>query len=352
MANDDKVYEAFHGSMGENFSNKVKNRINWIIENVGDKSNIIDAGCSQGITSFLLGEMGKNVLGIDIQPESIAFANNLLNTKYYEISRNVSFLCMPFENYISQNKAECIIATEVLEHLPNANIFLQKINTNLSDEGRLIITVPFGVNNHPDHYSSFYMLSIFDLINQYFDVCKLEYMDNWIGIVAYKKGKSKDTFKINADSIQKEEKEFLKMNTHLVNTIEDLKKRNTTINEKYKTSCKNYDKVNEWHKSSVSKVKDLSQVNEDLKNMKNALQIELNQSNQMIKDYYLETDKQVEFLRQLQAHIKKLESKNTYLSEENNAYRKKLSKITDTWYGKIAIKAYKVLAKIKRNLKR
>lgn len=48
--------------------------------------------------------------------------------------------------------------------------------------------------------------------------------------------------------------------------------------------------------------------------------------------------------------ISKLRTQVGYLQRENAQYRQKLAKITDTWYGRLAIKGYHLLQKIKRSL--
>ncbi len=135
----------------------------------------------------------------------------------------------------------------------------------------------------------------------------------------------------------------------------------------------NYCTAKEWHQTSLLKnqklleekeknselilqlkqqIEDQKQQIEDQKN--NLLELE-NQKIEAINhiaEVFNNYDNQILLLKNAQKHIKKLEAKNAYLCSENESYRKKLAKITDTWYGNLAVKAYKLLQKIKRKLRR
>ncbi len=338
MANNDKIYEAYHGSMGAKFQEITRNRIAWIVDNAIDKKDIIDIGCSQGITTFLLAEEGKNVLGIDIQPEAIEYAENLLNTEYSHLSQNIEFICSDFEKYEAVKKYDCIIATEVIEHLKNPNSFVKKMNTTLNENGKIIISVPFGVNNHPDHFTTFYLTSLYEMISEYFDILSLDYHGHWIGLIASHKGSVKNPYTINNEQIKALEEAFLVKNTELVEQVESQKQYIETVSQKYNSALENYDTVKSWHTASQEKNKVLTE--------------KLNESNNYILQVHDELDEQIAYMNELKLFIKKLEAKNSYLRTENDNYHRKLSRITDTWYGKFAIKCYKFLLKVKRKLKR
>ena len=76
----DRITEAYYNEMGDSFARKVRERIHWVCENAKGEE-ILDIGCSQGITSILLGREGKKVLGIDLLEESIQYANKSLATE-------------------------------------------------------------------------------------------------------------------------------------------------------------------------------------------------------------------------------------------------------------------------------
>ena len=63
--------------------------------------NILDIGCSQGITSITLGKIGKTVLGIDISEKAITDAKRQLNKENKSVKQKVKFLCTDFFTYSS-----------------------------------------------------------------------------------------------------------------------------------------------------------------------------------------------------------------------------------------------------------
>ena len=49
--------------------------------------------------------------------------------------------------------------------------------------------------------------------------------------------------------------------------------------------------------------------------------------------------------------VLRLQTQNSYLKRENEEYRRKLSRITDTWYGRFAIRCYRLLQQFRRKMK-
>ncbi len=111
----------------------------YCLENSLDKKEIkvLDVGCGSGLLITLpLGELGYNILGIDIDDSSINFANN------NNIFSNVSFK-KSFVEDISE-KYDIILACEILEHLENPLLFLESLKSKLNENGIIIITTPNG----------------------------------------------------------------------------------------------------------------------------------------------------------------------------------------------------------------
>ena len=53
-----------------------RERYAWAIARMGSPKLVLDAGCGVGYGSNMLSEQAENVIGIDISPESIEYANS------------------------------------------------------------------------------------------------------------------------------------------------------------------------------------------------------------------------------------------------------------------------------------
>ena len=242
----DRVTEAYKGNMGEEFAKKTRNRTNWIVNHV--KGNrILDIGCSQGIIPIILGREGKIVDALDIAQESIEYAKNDLLNEHESVQRNVQFRASNFmtEDQL-ENEYETILLTEVLEHISDPESFLNKINQHLSVQGRLIVTVPFGINDYFDHKRTYYFIELYDQLSSFFLVEKIEYLGKWTGVICKKPNDktllSKENL-INRESINQLEKAFLVVERELLTRVENfqmtLKEKNEYI-KKMQQQCNQY----------------------------------------------------------------------------------------------------------------
>ncbi len=94
---------------------------------------ILEVGCSYGYLTYSLNRMGHRAKGIDISKEAIGFARSQFG-EYFEVS--------DLKDYKDEKKFDLIIATELIEHLPDPVGFVQKCKGLLEKEGRIIITTP------------------------------------------------------------------------------------------------------------------------------------------------------------------------------------------------------------------
>lgn len=118
-------------------------RLNFITETLSNNlpkgSVVLDVGCGNGVISRSLGELGYNVLGIDVSDKAIEKANQL-NT-----FSNVTFKLLSAEQLVAEGKKyDAVICSEVLEHLNKPELLLKTLYQSLSDKGFLIVTVPNG----------------------------------------------------------------------------------------------------------------------------------------------------------------------------------------------------------------
>jgi len=112
---------------------------NFLQHSLPTGASILDVGCGNGVISRHLGKFGFNVTGIDVSEKTIEKAN-ALNTL-----ENVRFIKKSAEELMATGEQyDGIICSEVLEHLDNPESLLKVLNNILSQNGKLIITVPNG----------------------------------------------------------------------------------------------------------------------------------------------------------------------------------------------------------------
>jgi ubiquinone/menaquinone biosynthesis C-methylase UbiE len=173
-----------------------KFRVNWICEQAKGE-NILDIGCSIGDSSILLAREGKKVLGIDISDESVAFALEQLNqevtsTKEYAEFNAGNFMTMD----LTDKTFDCILFGNVLNHVSDSQRFMDKALRLLSDNGLIIITVPFGVNNFFNYKRTYYLRELLNFQRNNLVLKDIKMSDEWVGAI-YKK--SKDVDRVNLD---------------------------------------------------------------------------------------------------------------------------------------------------------
>lgn len=99
---------------------------------------ILDIGCGEGFLTSYFSQLRRQVIGVDIDIESIKIAKNRV--------KNVSFICasitaIPFRD----GTFEAVTVLEILEHLPNATISegIAEVDRILKPNGTLIVSVPY-----------------------------------------------------------------------------------------------------------------------------------------------------------------------------------------------------------------
>lgn len=113
--------------------------VNQVLENTDTSANILDVGCGNGNMSLALGAKGCKVLGADISPQSIEYAQN--RNPY----PNVSFMVKDVSTLIADHQIyDAIVCSEVLEHLTQPANLLKELYQVLDDNGVLVVTVPNG----------------------------------------------------------------------------------------------------------------------------------------------------------------------------------------------------------------
>jgi glycosyltransferase involved in cell wall biosynthesis/SAM-dependent methyltransferase/spore maturation protein CgeB len=178
----DRVTEAYFGKLGDAFMRETQARIHWICERV-EGPRVLDAGCSQGITTLLLAREGKQVLGVDVDTKAIEEARALLSQEPKRVQQcarleHGDFLSLPAPDTLFDS----LVMSEVLEHLIQPSAFIEAAPRHLKPGGRLVVTVPFGVNDFIDHKHTFYLLEPYRLLAARFDIDEVQVLGRWIGL--------------------------------------------------------------------------------------------------------------------------------------------------------------------------
>lgn len=183
----DRISDAYYGVMGDAFARKVRQRVHWIAEQVQGHA-VLDIGCSQGIGCILLGREGHAVEGVDIDAGAIARANEYLAHEPESVRTNVTFRNADFMGAdFDDRRFSSIVMGEVLEHLVRPQAFIARAYDLLEEGGRIVVTVPFGINDFPDHKRTFYLAEMTRLLHPAFDLSEPRYFGLWIGFVGIRR---------------------------------------------------------------------------------------------------------------------------------------------------------------------
>lgn len=104
-------------------------------------TNILDVGCGAGIVSEPLARLGATVTGIDACQQNIEVARHHSNLDP-GIEDRLNYLCTTVEEFRERDgdKYDAVVASEVIEHVDNPNIFVNNCAELLKPGGSLFIT--------------------------------------------------------------------------------------------------------------------------------------------------------------------------------------------------------------------
>ena len=110
--------------------------------------NILNAGFGSGILSFLLAADGHRVTGIDISHECYSLilqrVRELEDEGPYEWLSRCSFHLTPIEKFSPPAPYDCVVSTDVIEHIEDDDRAIARLCGFVAPGGVLVITVPAG----------------------------------------------------------------------------------------------------------------------------------------------------------------------------------------------------------------
>lgn len=105
---------------------------------------VLDAGCGSGRHLRALAKLpGLKIVGIDRNPSDVAEARKALKNMPDALCSDYHVSCaditmLPFES----ESFDCVICSEVLEHIPEHEAALKELIRVLKPEGNLVVSVP------------------------------------------------------------------------------------------------------------------------------------------------------------------------------------------------------------------
>jgi len=101
---------------------------------------ILDVGCGGGIVSEQLARLGAEVTGIDASEQNINIAKH--HCARDVTTQHINYVCSTVEDLAphSLGKFDAVVASEVIEHVDNPEMFIQTLSNVLKEDGSLFLT--------------------------------------------------------------------------------------------------------------------------------------------------------------------------------------------------------------------
>ena len=324
ITNDDKISELYlRHKFTKIAQDEAISRIDWIVDSVKGKT-VLDIGCSQGISSILLAKRGYDVIGIDINPAAIEYANNeKLNLAQSE-KENLAFHCIDLKSFIkiTKIKFDTVILGEVIEHYAEPESIIHASTKLLKEKGRLLITTPIGLKPNDDHKSVFFPSNLINLFPECINVIHLDIENSFIKIIG-EYSKNKENNDVNEKDILKlTEKGIIEVQTHLLAII----KRQNYVLKKITNANK---KINtEKIENSIEEI--LNRTSQTISNQESILRISGSDSKNIsllktslisdLNSNFTKLEKLLEPIQRLNSGYKKLDFKfDENLDKKNNS---------------------------------
>lgn len=140
------IYNQFHkntsvqGKIIKNNNFTYRNILQYIDKYGINKKNSLDIGCGAGTLCFYMANKGMHVLGVDISSKAIKACQK--SSKELKLDKLTCFEVVNFPKESISGKFDLVILTEVIEHLSNDKLALEKIFNSLNKGGIAILTTP------------------------------------------------------------------------------------------------------------------------------------------------------------------------------------------------------------------
>lgn len=305
----DQIRAAYYDQLGGAFGKKVRARVHWIIRQAKGE-HILDIGCSGGVVPILLGREGKHVVGIDVLPEAIIEAKQALLEEPVSVKDKVELHEANIMTYTPDNQFDTVLMTEVLEHIGEPERFIARAVSFIVPEGRLVITVPFGVNDYADHKRTYYLNRLIEQLTPFGKIETVERIDKWLGITIQVYPERRSGRTILPQEVEWLEHAFEEVERIHLTTIIDLKRQQQNLERKVQRL--------------VKQTEQLEHTQVELLRHEQQLQEQMEQYKLLEEQYAVLLDR---FEGSLMTNLELLEANASWKSKYRSLARSKLGKV-------------------------
>jgi 2-polyprenyl-3-methyl-5-hydroxy-6-metoxy-1,4-benzoquinol methylase len=106
-----------------------------------ERLSVLNAGCGSGELSLMLARAGHEVLGFDPEPQYVELARQ---NPLARALPHCSFAVSSIEDFTASAPYDCVLATDVLEHIEDDHAAFAKLASLVRPGGLILVTVPAG----------------------------------------------------------------------------------------------------------------------------------------------------------------------------------------------------------------
>ena len=326
----DRVVEAYYGKMGLSLMRDTRRRIHWVCKRTAGKK-VLDVGCSQGVVSLLLAREGTQVTGIDASPKSIDEALRLASGQPSHVRERLRFIHADFLSHdFGEEKYATVVMAEVLEHLIQPGRFVQTAWGLLEERGRIVVTVPFGINDFIDHKTTYYLNEPLALVSRFFDVSEIELVGPWLALAGSRKSEPDDgCSSIPIAVLERLEKAFFGMESRLRDEVSSKTERSERLADEQRGLRSEIATLRQTHKDADVARRDLEskiqQVDTELTRSRELLHSERNKHSEQLLHFEQEAKGRAEALLLAEKAAARAEGQLVEMRERIGALQQQLN---------------------------
>ena len=160
----DRVSQAYLGMLDLGLAgDRLRRRIDWLAGQARGP-RVLDVGCGEGIIGLLLARRGVEVTGVDIDPDALDFAREILSKEPDEVRERVELVEGDFSRPgMVVGRFDSVMLGDILDRIDDPGAMLDRCLKYLQPGGRVVVTIPLGLHPNEDHRRGLYLTDMIDL---------------------------------------------------------------------------------------------------------------------------------------------------------------------------------------------